>query len=141
VPQLHDRRFNSYFAHNNDGTIHEYNAARCAHGGEIIVIKPGSTNWDLCMKCEKPICLHCARVMHALHGECVEYERQIRAMETVVRMPDLDAYRKQAMLIDSRELRSGSPITRDQVLMMMHTRDSRLPKVPLLEMLRARTGV
>jgi hypothetical protein len=136
-----DRRFSSYVVHNDDGTLREYNATLCAHGGEIVVQRPGATDWDFCMRCGKTICLHCARVMAALNGECVVYERQLLAMEQVVRMPDLDEYRRSAVLLDARGLEAKPAVTREQVLLMLHRRDPRLPRSPVLERLRASVSV
>lgn len=81
-----DRRFRSFFEHNDDGTLHEFNATRCAHGHEIIVKKPGheqGINWDFCMRCMAPICLKCARKM-AKTGECEAYEQALLKMERLV---------------------------------------------------------
>jgi hypothetical protein len=88
---VRDRRFRSYFRHDSDGSLAgEYDATMCGHGGEIIILTPdGKTNWtqwDFCLKCMKPICPHCAAVMAKLKGECVVFERQLRAREVILEM-------------------------------------------------------
>lgn len=83
MPRLADRRFSSYFVHNSDGTLHEYDAMTCAHGNEIIVRQHGheqGVHWDFCMRCMKPICLRCARKMAAT-GECDAFEKALLRME------------------------------------------------------------
>lgn len=88
MPALLNRRANSYFTHNNDGAIREFDCFTCAHGAacgqQIIVMSPGvaqGTHWDFCMKCMKPICLSCAKRMAAMGGECQVLEQTLLKME------------------------------------------------------------
>jgi hypothetical protein len=83
MPALVDRRFRSYFQHNNDGSIREFSSTTCVHGNEIIIKQPGheqGINWDFCMRCMGPICLKCARTM-ARTGECEAFEKALLKME------------------------------------------------------------
>lgn len=101
MPRLIDRRFRSYFQHNDDGTIHEYSALTCAHGNEIIVRKPEyeqGINWDFCIRCNAPICLKCARKM-AKTGECEAFEKQLLRRERFFAPGQAVIHRDLAMLL------------------------------------------
>lgn len=101
MPNTHptDRRFSSYFEHNDDGKLQKYNCLTCCHNNEIVIQAPGVV-WDFCMKCNAVICAKCAQEM-AKTGECVAFERRLLKMENKTRLPHIE--RMRAHIIETIE--------------------------------------
>jgi hypothetical protein len=113
--QLMDRRTDSYFEFNDDGTIRKYDAASCAHCRKVMVRNPNARGYvhcedELaydyrCSRCSyKYICKRCAQEMHANGGMCTTFEQRLAGLEKLLsdyadtnRYPRLD--RTQAILL------------------------------------------
>jgi hypothetical protein len=65
--------------------IVERDTFTCAHGNEIIFVRPGMVNQaPMCLKCMKRICKACAATAHAT-GECSPFEKKLEELEREIR--------------------------------------------------------